>query len=177
MRLFVAVYPPVDVTQRLLGELAHVPLPAHRQTPAAQVHATLQFIGETPARQLRTVVESVERSCSGLGPFELCANRLATLPVAPPVRLIAAMTTAPPTLLELQRRLAQRLSRGWRDDAGRAFVPHLTLARFPLGTPCEPLTRPLDVPPFTVSQAVVVESRLRTGGAEHSTVATIALNA
>ncbi len=168
LRLFVAVYPPRDVAERLLASLRGLDLPAHRPCAPEQVHLTLQFIGDSPERELPGVIESVERACAGAAPLALLPRRVATLPERGPARLVAAMLEAPPVLFEVQRRLAQRLARrpGGRDR----FMPHATLCRF-LGAGVRArVDRPIEVGAFVVGEAVLVRSHLREGGAVHEPI-------
>jgi RNA 2',3'-cyclic 3'-phosphodiesterase len=132
-RLFVAVYPPAEFVNGAMSRLAQLALPEHRPTPPEQVHMTLQFVGDAPARELPTIRESVDRAAAGITAFELAPIRFITLPERGPARLMAVETDAPPSLTELQRRLAIRLARNARDRADGRFLPHLTLARFPGG--------------------------------------------
>src|SRR5687768_18549446 len=101
LRLFVAAYPPRDIAQAMLDAMRALKLPSHRATVCEQLHMTLQFIGDTPARDLETTIESVERAAAGLSAFELAVRSLIQLPQRGPARLIAAETDAPATLLEL----------------------------------------------------------------------------
>ena len=120
LRLFVAIYPPPELSQQLIETVKQMDLPAHRLTPEAQVHMTVQFIGDTPARELDATVESVMRAASGLTAFDLTPMELIALPERGPARLIAAQTDSPPQLMELQRRLASRLA---------TLFPYTTLFR------------------------------------------------
>jgi RNA 2',3'-cyclic 3'-phosphodiesterase len=173
-RLFVAVYPPADTTLTLLNTLRATPLPkTSRPVPAAQVHLTLQFIGDTPERDLAGVEESVRRSASGIGPFVLHPRRLMTLPEHGHPRLVAAETDSPAHLLELQRRLAGRLARQPRPR--QDFRPHLTLCRFDGNERAETVDSPIDVAPFEVSEVVLVQSVLRPTGAQHIPLVAVAL--
>ncbi len=180
LRLFVAVYPPPDVAAALLEALACLPLPPHRLTRREQVHLTVQFIGETARRDLRAAVESVERACAGLPAFALTAGALITIPDHPataPPRLVAARTDSPPTLLELHRRLVQRFARPRRSNKPERFVPHLTLCRFPEGTPStgRPWGGPLAVPRFEVGDVRLMESRLTLAGGVYNELACVPL--
>lgn len=131
LRLFVAIDPPDDVRAALLRELRRTcDVSNARLTPPDQIHMTLQFIGETDERRLESVMESVERSASGLRRFQLTVQGLIQLPERGRPRLIAAETNAPADLLELHRRLAHRLARTARKDAANRFRPHLTLCRY-----------------------------------------------
>lgn len=174
-RLFVAVHPPPEAACALLAALSGLDLPPRRDVPAAQVHLTLQFIGDTPAARIPEVVESVERSCAGLAPFTLTPTRLIPLPEIGPARLLAAETDVHPTLLELQRRLAHRLARSPRQRAGDRFLPHLTLCRFASPATTPPPARPLHVAPFGIFTVRLLRSVLLPEGAEHRPVASIDL--
>ena len=180
MRLFVAVYPPPEVAARLLETLGTLGLPPHRPTRPEQVHLTLQFIGETARRELRAAIESVERSCAGLGVFTVRPLALTTIPEPPPTapaRLVAALTDRHATLLELHTRLAQRFARHRKPERPDRFAPHITLCRFPEGTRGGPWTGPLggNELGFEVSEARLMASHLRLSGAEHETVACVGL--
>lgn len=170
MRLFVALYPPPEAAGALLGALPDAAR-AHKVVPAHQAHLTLFFIGDTHPRDLRAVRESVERAAAGLPAFSLAPTRLITIPERGPARLIAAATDAPAPLMELQRRLMQRLVRRPGTSKDNRFTPHITLCRFREGTP--PPARveaPLSLQPFEVREVALVQSVLRTTGPEHTVV-------
>lgn len=182
LRLFVAIYPPeggldgqpgardwLSVLRTLEPPLAH-----HRATPVQQVHLTLYFIGATPAAELDAVIESVERSTDGIAPFDLTPLRLMSLPNRSP-RLVALETDAPPGLLELQRRLAERLARTTRTRPGDRYLPHFTLCRFKQGARPRRVDLRLDYHPFTVHRVVLVQSVLRREGAEHRSLREVEL--
>jgi len=168
MRLFVAVYPPTAVVEHALSLLQRLKIPPSRATPRDQVHITLQFVGEVSAARIPDVIESVNRSAAGLDSIELAAARLVSLPQRGRARLVALTTDAPPTLLELQRRLARRLARTARERAGEGFLPHLTLARFSgLGVPDLRVDEPADAASFRVRHVMVMSSVLGPAGASH----------
>ncbi|MGD9690938.1 MAG: RNA 2',3'-cyclic phosphodiesterase [Phycisphaerales bacterium] len=163
LRLFVAVYPPLASAEALLELAAGVCAPVHRAVAPRDVHLTLLFIGDTPQRETRSLIESVERAAAGISPFRLTPRELATLPCDRPPRLLAAMTDSPSPLLELQRRLARRLARsGARRES---FNPHLTLVRFARHAPSPgPCTIPIDPAgpsgaPFLIERLAVMSSR------------------
>jgi 2'-5' RNA ligase len=165
-RLFVAAYPPAECVEALRAAVApRVPRDAV-PTPEVQVHLTLLFVGDTEARDVPDVIESVSRAALGVGPLVLRAESLIVLPERGPARLIAAATDAPKGLLELQRRLATRLARP--SKRREAFTPHLTLARFsPRAWPGE---RRLEIPAieFSITRVALVRSDLGPAGARHA---------
>lgn len=177
LRLFVAIYPPEDARRALLREVRKLSPPKHRETPLDQVHMTLQFIGETPRRDLDSVQESFERSAAGLPGFTLTPTRLITLPHRGHPRLIAAETDSPPALLEMQRRLVSRLARNPRASKSDRFTPHLTLCRFTGSAHATPVDHPLGAPPFPVDHIRLVRSILWQEGAVHTEVSRATLGA
>jgi 2'-5' RNA ligase len=184
VRLFVAAYPPANVAKELAREAsslcARLNLPDSRETPNDQIHLTLQFVGETPVANLEGVRESVRRAASGLSPFDLWPLRIISLPMSDRPRLIAAETDAPPTLLELHRRLAQRLARTAREKAGDRFTPHLTLRRFALpgfrhARIDEPITLERERVAFQVAWIALMQSDLKPDRAVHTEVERVPL--
>ncbi len=179
-RLFVAIHPPAQTGAALLDALAGLALPEHRATPAGQVHLTLQFVGDTAEAEVERVAESVSRSVAGINPFSLRVERCITLPRPSPgrraretPRLLAALTDAPPELLEIQRRLAHRLARSLRDRPGAGFVPHMTLCRFREGSSAEAIDQAIEGPgaaPFGVGEVRLMRSVLAPAGAAHAEV-------
>ncbi|MBW2419646.1 MAG: 2'-5' RNA ligase family protein [Deltaproteobacteria bacterium] len=152
-------------------------------TPALQIHLTLHFLGDTPEGELEAVTESVSRSCAGLTAAELRATRFIALPKRGPARLIAVETDAPPSLLELQRRLVQRLALRPRARPGDRYLPHITLCRFRtpghLGLDEEALSLADGAcdaaAPFPLREVKLVRSVLESGGARHYEVASVPL--
>jgi 2'-5' RNA ligase len=166
LRLFVAAYPPRSVVERWLAA-ARDALPADvRLNDAEQVHLTLVFLGEHDERELPDIRESIARSVSGFAPLAVRPVELVMLPERGDPRLIAATTTLPGPLAEIQRRLAQRLA----FDRSRkpVFLPHFTLARFP-GKSIERASRPLADEEFEMAEIRLMRSRLLPGGAVHET--------
>ena len=166
LRLFVAAYPPAGLAEALLS-LAREKFPLMvRWIPADHVHLTLQFVGETSPKELGEVVQSVSRACSGMEPFDLVCESMITLPRLRP-RLAAVTTSAPPALLEIQRRLAHRLARVKKQDA--VFLPHLTLCREATGL--QAMTQAIEPLAWRVDAVLLMASELRPSGAEHREVA------
>jgi 2'-5' RNA ligase len=175
LRLFVAIHPPHEIAQGFLKATDSLNLPPHRPTPREQVHLTLQFIGDTPARKLESTIESMQRAVAGLPAFQLVPLRLITLPPRGPARLVAAQTSAPPALLEIHRRLATRLARNVRGKDEERFRPHLTLSRFRSPVSGFVIDQALELPAFSVDRIVLMRSTLAPDGAQHHEVASFAL--
>jgi len=177
LRLFVAAYPPVDISQQMIGALNLVKLPPYRLTPIEQIHLTLQFIGDTPSRDLDDVIESVRRSAAGLNKFTLTPQRLITFPERGPARLVACETNdpPPPTLMELHRRLVQRLATKVRPRKDKRFRPHFTLCRFTSPVNGFKTDQPITLQSFEIAKIHLMRSTLSAIGATHHAVADIPL--
>ncbi len=175
LRLFVAVYPPPELSAKLLAALQSHDLPEHRLVPPEQVHVTLHFIGDTPTKQLDATIESVQRATAGISAFDLTAQGLITLGPRGLARLVAAETDRPPELLEIQRRLVTRLARSPRRDATDRFRPHLTLCRLKKPKRGIELENPLDCISFVVDKVALMKSTLRSDGAQHHEIMSWAL--
>lgn len=171
LRLFVGVYPPLACARAWLDAIAREPLPPGRDTRAEDVHLTLQFIGDVPARSLEAVRESVNRAAAGLARCELTPDRFELLPSTGPARFLALITDAPPDLLELQRRLAHRLARHVREPQRGTFQPHATLRRF--STPLPERWHLSVVPPpgrAAILDLRLMRSILAPDGARHHVI-------
>jgi 2'-5' RNA ligase len=173
LRLFVAIYPPPERQREYLGAaraLRPPPAPDHRETPPEQVHLTLQFVGHVPERELPGILESVERSASGVPAFSMAPTRLISLPERGTPRLLAMEFDAPGPLLEVRRRLVKRLAREPRRENPERFLPHMTVLRYSGYTRARRIEEAVAVPAFEVREIVLVRSVLRPGGAVHSEV-------
>ena len=176
LRLFAALTPPPEAASTLHAAASGLAdrLPPHRLIPAEQLHLTMAFIGETRPKEVRDVKESVDRSCAGLKAFVLTGQRLVTIPTPEdggPPRLVAVATDSPPTLLEIQRRLAQRLTKPKKNGRRPRFLPHLTVARYKHGETSGAIDEPLPLPaPWPVSTCTLFASILTAGGSVYEVV-------
>ncbi len=155
--------------------LRKMDLPDHRAIALEQVHLTIQFIGDTPASDLDSVIESVERSCAGLSAFQLAPIRLVSLPERGPARLVAMETDAPASLREMHRRLVMRLARAVRSNLDDRFLPHFTLCRFRRSARMERIEQPIELAPFPIARIHLMRSVLAHQGAIHHEVSSFQL--
>lgn len=170
LRLFVAVYPPRELAEAWAQRIRKMDLPPYRLTPVEQVHLTLQFIGDTPVKELDRTIESCRRAAKGLEAFQLTAQEFITLPERGRTRLIAVETDAHPTLLEIKRRLAMRMATNVRDDPAKKFWPHLTVCRFRSPTKVSGFDGTLPAASFDVRELMLMKSKLTPSGAVHEVV-------
>lgn len=170
-RLFVAFRPPPEVRRHLLG-LA-VPLPGARWQDDGQLHGTLRFIGAVDRHQAEDVAAALggvthpglSLRLEGLGSFDQ-AGRVTTL---------WAGLAPRDALATLRDRVDGALRRAGIAPDGRAYRPHITLARFARGAGHGPGITALLPPPeplgFVVRSFELYESHLGTEGASYETVA------
>ncbi|GAB4386311.1 MAG: RNA 2',3'-cyclic phosphodiesterase [Phycisphaerales bacterium] len=171
LRLFAAIYPPLETSRALLQSVEGLCEPTMRVVPLEQVHLTVHFVGPARRQELDRIIESLVRAASGIAAFEIRPRRLVALPEQLP-RLLAAETSLPAELAELQRRLVTRLA---SKPSGRAYRPHITVCRFRAGGPTGLEGKELGIPAFAVSEVHLMESVLRQDGAEHRLVERIPL--
>lgn len=164
-RLFVAIPPPERVRNILKDAMGGIG--GARWQTDAQLHLTLRFIGEADRhlaadihaalRQIRS--PSFEIALSGIGTFERRGR---------PAAVWAGVAPHAP-LGTLHKKIDQALVRIGLKPEGRAYIPHITLARLnqtagPIG---DFLARAgtLTSAPFPVTDFMLFESELTPDGA------------
>jgi 2'-5' RNA ligase len=173
-RLFVAIRPPEPVRAPLIDLMEGVA--GARWQSEDQLHLTLRFIGEVDARladDIDTALQSVHHprfdlALSGLGVFDRRGQATA---------LWAGVTPHEP-LKALHKKIDQALRRAGVAPERRAYLPHITLARFGRGAgplqPLQPLLESaggLTSAPFAVEEFRLYESHLTAAGATYTPVA------
>ena len=125
-RLFFAVWPDDAAREKLAALAAEVVAEAGgRAVPAANVHLTLEFLGEVEEGRIPGLHAAAD-SVAGRA-FELRLDRLGSFRRA---RVGWAGCARPPDrLLELQRELATALAAAGFALEDRPYAPHVTLAR------------------------------------------------
>ncbi len=157
-RLFVAVWPPPQVTAALAA-LPREDRPGVRYTSPESWHVTLRFLG-------RAEPDEVVDALAGLEPRPAVAH------VGPAVRLITKGVLAVPVsgLDEVADVVAAR-TRAVGEPPSSRFVGHLTVARLkPRVAPPALLGAPIHAE-FDVREIALVESHLDQRGARYETLA------
>lgn len=174
-RLFVAIRPPEEIRELLLGAMDDSA--DFRWQDDEQLHLTLRFVGEVERPVADDLAAELSRIHSprfelrimGVGRFEQRSSGALWAGVEPkaPVAALAAKVERAclPVGLEPER---------------RAFHPHITLARWKGRRSHEVArflerTRGLASEPFEVTEFILFESRLSRHGAHYEEVATYPL--
>ncbi len=170
-RLFVAIRPAAPVRARLLG-LA-IGIPGARWQSDEQIHCTLRFIGEVDRHQAEDIAAllghirhpAMTLDLGNIGTFER-GNRIDTL-------WIGVQPRDP--LKVLHDKIDRLLRQAGVAPDPRAFVPHITLARFGRhASPPGDIARRIAPPPaepFAATTFDLCESHLGSEGAVYETVA------
>ncbi len=187
MRLFVALEVPegprreAEIRVRKLRR----ELPPARWADLSSVHLTLAFFGAVDEAQTGALAAALVGVCARHRPFTLRLAGAGTFPPRRPARVAwlgveAGPAPSPLALLQAEVAAAARSLVGVDDEPDeRPFHPHVTLARCPSPWPrsaadhfATAFAGPLGEP-FTAARAVLVESRLGTGGARHREAASL----
>lgn len=169
LRLFLALRLPDDVLDELetwqSEQLREV-----RVVPRKHLHVTLAFLGHRPAGEIEAIVGALRDAAAGAGEIRLTPVRYRETRSVGMLVLEDDGDHAARLAGDVQERL-ERLGVYRRE--GRAWLPHLTVARFrerPRLRP-EPLPRRTFVP----SDAAAYLSRLHPGGARYEVLESVAL--
>ncbi|NIJ31868.1 RNA 2',3'-cyclic phosphodiesterase [Sphingomonas oligoaromativorans] len=170
-RLFVALRPPAAVRGALLRAMGGVP--GARWQSDEQLHITLRFIGEVDRHRAEDIAASLGHirhpgfplTLTESGTFERNGRVDALWIGVQPRERIKALHD------KIDRTLAQA---GVAPD-GRAFLPHITLARFARSAAPPPdaaagIVAP-SLDPFAVTSFELFESHLGSEGAVYDTIA------
>ncbi|PZN96054.1 MAG: RNA 2',3'-cyclic phosphodiesterase [Alphaproteobacteria bacterium] len=168
IRLFVALELPPSVRDGLLAAMGGV-AGARWQTDA-QLHLTLRFIGEVDRHQARDIAAAL--GSVHIVPFKLALGDIGTFDRRGRIDTLWVGAKPQGEVAALARRVDQALVRVGVPPQTRAFVPHVTVARFgrdigPLGG--FPLA-PLSTAAFDVAGFALWESRMGRDGSEYTVV-------
>ena len=170
-RLFCALQLPEEALDALVRWQAGFDLGTARAVPRENLHATLAFLGWTPAAAIPGVVAALERAAGAAGRIELRPLRYRETGSVG----MLAFEDVNATGGHLARDLAARLQRlGVYEPEERGWLAHVTLVRFRRRPGLRPGLPPgLDA--FRVVRAALYRSRLRPGGAQYEVLEDVRL--
>lgn len=127
-RAFVAVHPPEDVREELAEFLAARPGPAW--TAPEQMHLTLAFLADVPERALEALEENLEDAARSVGAFSCALRGAGAFPHPDRAAVLwLGVGEGAEELSRLARKARGAANRAGVVPDGRAFHPHLTVAR------------------------------------------------
>ncbi len=131
MRLFVAINLPARERERLYHATADLRNGDHpaRWVLEAQLHLTMKFIGEVPAKEVGSIDTAVGKAAAGSESFQLHLERIGGFPSLCAPRVVWLGAEGSTALLSLYEALETALVDVGVPAENRAFRPHVTLAR------------------------------------------------
>jgi 2'-5' RNA ligase len=166
-RLFVAIRPPREIREQLLGTMGGIP--GARWQDDEQLHLTVRFIGEVDRHQAEDIAAALasvhhkafEVALAGVGSFGRRGKGAVWAGVQPQDEL-----------KPLHKKVDQACLRAGIEPDTRAYHPHITLSRLGRGAgPVEPFLERwvgLSSAPFAVDSICLYESRLGSEGASYT---------
>lgn len=181
MRVFVALDFPEAMRQRLRELIARLKTQSStaRWVRPEGMHITLKFIGETDssnANPIATVLSAIHSP----QPVELRFRGLGFFPNDRQPRVLWCGIEASPNLPKLAADIERSLEPLGFPGESRAFVPHLTLARFPTQEGVHEVVRAAeelksyDFGSARETEFHLIESKLKPSGAEYNRLASFA---
>lgn len=168
MRLFIAIELPDDIKKVLSG--LKVDIPGAHWVSAEQVHLTLAFLGEVD----ESTVERLTGKLANIreSGFKLNFGRIDCYPNRHRPRVLWIGLEPQPKLNDLAVKVRAAMLACSIPYDERHFSPHITLARLKLSPSREFdefLARniQLKLPPFSVREFTLFQSRLTSQGAQH----------
>ncbi len=176
IRTFIAVDVPEDVKERigeLQDELRRFP-GRLTWTRAQGIHVTLKFLGNVPPEQIDAIEAAVRRAASGKPKPHLRVAGTGAFPSWRRPRVLwVGLEDMDGVLGLVQKAVEEELGRLGFEPEGRAFTPHLTLARVKVAASVGEIVRRLrgrefDAGEFDVEEVLVMRSDLKPSGAEYT---------
>lgn len=174
-RLFVAIRPSATVRGQLIDLMEGVG--GARWQDELQLHITLRFIGEVESR----VAEDVAVALQSLHaePFEVSLDGVGVFERKGRIDALWARVSPNHKLTALHKKVDQALIRVGLDPEHRAYLPHITLARFGrVAEGVEPFVArnaALNTSPFLVDSFGLFESVIGKDGARYDMIARYSL--
>lgn len=187
MRLFIALEVPEPVRREVRRRIAGLRdrLPRARWVDLEVLHLTLLFLGEVAPERAATLTAALGPVFASFPPLPLRLAGGGTFPPGRPARVAWIGVTAPPELMSLQAAVARAAATAvdLPPADGRAYRPHVTLARCPSPWPREAAQKfaaafPAEIgPPFLASRGVLIDSKLSPRGPRYRDLAELPLAA
>ncbi|MDD4889344.1 MAG: RNA 2',3'-cyclic phosphodiesterase [Phycisphaerae bacterium] len=184
MRLFIALeldHAGKRAVGKLIDRIGRPPGKFRFVTPA-QMHLTLNFLGSLPAERASEISDAMIRAAATVQPFEFALAGFGGFPdLRSPRVLWVGLNEPAGALLRLQSALTRELAAlGFRPE-GRAFTPHITLARVKFlerRVDYEAMFKPLtnfSGPDQSADEILLISSDLSGDIPVYTTVATVPL--
>jgi 2'-5' RNA ligase len=173
-RLFVALRPPPDIRRHLAAVMGGVP--QARWQEDEQLHLTIRYIGEVDRPMAEDVALAMGQVHAALAPVAIAG--VGAFDKKGRVDALWAGVTPHDDLARLHKKVDQALVRLGLPPEGRAYLPHITLARMPRSAGSGPAIdrwladhAALSSPAFAFGHLILYESHLTGEGARYEPAA------
>lgn len=174
MRLFVAIFPPMEVREALREAASGLPVKGKvRWIPASNIHLTLKFLGEVEedgVEGIRSVLGEISRRHE---PFEIELSGFGAFPSERRARVLwSGVSGGADRLRDIAGDLEAAFEALGFEGERRLYAPHITLGRA-RGRPAtlESTRDASSILTFPAQRLELMRSVLSQGGAVYSTVA------
>lgn len=142
-----------------------------RQSPPAQLHITLRFIGDLPEERIDEVAACVNAAVNGRGKGRVMLMGIGVFPNARSPRIVWAGVETEIPLTAIADELSRRFDQAHIPYDHKPFQPHITVARVEERPDLGPLLgkyRTTEFASFICSSVLVMKSDLSSQGASHT---------
>jgi 2'-5' RNA ligase len=133
IRCFIAIELPEEIKaalSRLQAQLKSGAQSSVKWVNPYSIHLTLKFLGNVNADMMSQITEAIAEAAQGVSPLHLEIKGLGVFPNLRRVQVVwVGISGDLEKLLQLQKGIESRLAELGFTPEGRAFTPHLTLAR------------------------------------------------
>jgi 2'-5' RNA ligase len=176
LRAFIAVPLPLDAVQAIrhfvdAHEAALTLAVEARYVPAANLHVTMRFLGDTPEELRYAIRDVLANAAQGTEPLSVRFSGLGAFPNIQRARVLwVGFDEATGALLRMQRAIESGLLDLGLDPEDKPFRAHITVARVKSTRNVGDLSRLIEtardaeIGTFTLDEVALFESRLRDDG-------------
>lgn len=184
MRAFIAIETTAEIKSALAalqGDLRRAGADVNWTKPD-NIHLTLKFLGEIDQGRLSELQSACAETAAAFQPFSLSVNGAGFFPNRQrPRTLWTGLAGEIEKLMEMQRRLDEKLAAMGFEREEKAFRPHLTIGRVRSNANARELVAragvySLPALSFDVREIVLMKSELHRAGAQYTALAKAPLN-
>lgn len=128
-RIFIAINLPDDIISALKANEKRWPGLHVKWTKAANMHITLQFLGNVDRKDFNSILSSLEKTAPSVQSFHISLDRIILGPNSNEPTMFWATLVIDNNLLKLKKTLDENLKVFGYFSENREFRPHITLAR------------------------------------------------
>lgn len=179
-RMFCAVELPDELRAQLRDHIAQlrqeVPEAAASWSRVENIHLTLKFFGNVEVKRIGSISAAVARAMKEFQPFQIGVGGTGVFPKPSRAQVLWIGVNDPSgRLLELQQRLENECAKEGFEKEGRAYRPHLTIARIRKPDGAKRLAdahlqKQFNTTQLTLTELIVFRSELSSKGSKYTKI-------